>query len=108
MNHINNESKRSFLMQAKSSWILTLDLAYVPKPINQLHGRHWSVRWQERKKAMRALSSAMSSIVADLSIPTPSTALQKSVLTAYARLVSLLATQRSTSGLKSARRKSRT
>src|SRR6516164_4748118 len=57
-------------MRARSSNALTLVLDYRPPSLNRLLQKHWSIAHREKRRAIRALSSAISRALCDLSTPT--------------------------------------
>jgi hypothetical protein len=85
---------------------LKLIVRYTIPSLNSLHGRHWSVRWAERKKALNALLSALRDIESDCWIPTILPEDVKICSMAYDTLNSFLRTIQEASDLKPNRKKS--
>lgn len=86
-----NNSKNAFLMpQTPSSTATVIVLkGYVPATRNALKGTHWSVLFNERKRAAVALRSALQSMPSDLPIGTDGTS--KNCKTALFTLASWMA-----------------
>jgi hypothetical protein len=85
---------------------LRLTLNYRAPSLNVTKRRHWAQQYKEKRKAFRALLSALSDTASALSTPTTSPEGAKTCWTAFDTLASYLATNRGASTLRRDRRKS--